>query len=193
LEVLLEDMRTEHTPFPVYYHRYKLIYGKTADSLAVMTTDWTRVSGKIHRREADFLGMSLYSRVDGKENSTPHPPGYDYVGNERYGRWRTDEHGNRFWEFYGKFMFFNMLFNLGTRSLYYRDYDRYRTYRQTRKPFFGAHREYGTRGTLTRRTHSSFYRRTSGMGRSSGFRSRVSRRLGRSRSGFTSRGGGFGK
>jgi len=191
LSITLEDMKITHSPFPEYYHEYQILHGETAETMTSEKTGWIRVSGKVYRKREGMLGMSLYSRNDKQEFPDPHPAGYGYVGDDRYGHWRTDDRGNRFWEFFGKYMFFSSMFRMFSGPVYYRDYDMYRSYRSAHRPFFGSHRQYGTAGAYTRKTNKSYFQRTRTSGND--FKSRVSRRMGRSRSGFSSRGGGFGK
>ena len=96
--IILEDMREEGTFLPAYYHKYKVLQGDQAWS-----TDLRKVSEEFYRKNENFLGMSLASKTEGEESSTPHPAGYNYVGNEKYGQWKSDNSGNSFWEFYGKY------------------------------------------------------------------------------------------
>ena len=83
--IALEDMRQDGTFFPAYYHKYKVLQGEQ-----VWSSDWLEVSEDFYRRNENFLGMSLASKREGQETTTPHPAGYHYVGNEQYGRWRSE-------------------------------------------------------------------------------------------------------
>ena len=103
--IILEDMREEGTFFPAYYHKYKVIQGDQTWS-----TDLRQVSEEFYRRNENFLGMTLASKIEGEKSTTPHPAGYNYVGNEKYGQWKSDNRGNSFWEFYGKYALMRDLF-----------------------------------------------------------------------------------
>ncbi len=188
--IVLEDMKEEGVFFPTYYHKYRVVQGDQT-----WTTDWLEVSESVYRNHENFLGMTLASKGPDGETTTPHPPGYDYVGNPKYGQWRTDSSGRSFWEFYGQYALLRDLLGLGGRVIYRNDYDLYQTYRNQNRPYYGPNREYGTRGTLTRQTKPSFFerRRAREMIRRERFLQKFRRRVGRSRSPFRARGFGFGK
>ena len=200
--IMLEDMKEEGNFFKDYFHRYKIIYGeKTAgsDELEYQTTitDWYKVKNKEFEKYANNLGMVLVAKgKDGKIDDVQHPPGYQYVGDSRYGTWRRDERGNSFWEFYGKYAFFSHMFGMFSRPIYRSDYDTYRDYRSQRRPYYGKNREYGTNGTYTKQTNKNFFerRQQKELARKTRFTERVKQRTRRSRmSGLRRRSGGFGK
>ncbi len=190
--ITLEDMQEEGTFFPAYYHKYRIVQGDTA-----RTTDWQRVSESVYRANENFLGMTLAAKTAGGVNTTPHPPGYDYVGNPQYGQWRSGSGGRSFWEFYGQYALMRDLLGMGGRTFYRNDYNSYRSYRNQypTRPYYGrTGREYGTSGTVTQRTKPSFFerRRVRDTARRERFQQKFRRRV--SRGGYA-RGGGmrFGK
>lgn len=192
--IILNDIKEEGMFSKSYYHKYKVVQGDKA-----YFTDWLRVSENTYRSNQNFLGMTLVSKTEGgKRTSTPYPPGYQHVGNSQYGQWRQNRSGNSFWEFYGKYAFFSSLFGLGNRPFYRNDYNNFRSYQTTNRPYFGSKRQYGTRGSYTKRTNPNFFERSMAKKRTSKtrFSERVNRRFGGSRSVF-GRGrsgfGGFGK
>ena len=200
--IILEDMKEEGNFFSDYYHKYKLVYADKAagsDSLIYSTgiTDWRRVTDKEFDKYAPYLGMVLASKsADGKVANEPYPPGYQYVGDSRYGQWRRDSSGNSFWEFYGKFAFMNAMFNMFAGPVYRNDWDTYRDYRSGGRPYFGPNQQYGTSGKYTQQTNRSFFERRQARERAQkqSFGNKVEQRTRRSRmSGFRSRSGGFGK
>jgi hypothetical protein len=176
-------MRDGGTIFTTYYHKYKVVQGNRT-----WTTDWLEVPKSTYRANANFLGMTLVSKTPSGENSSPHPPGYDYVGNSRYGQWQRNG-GRSFWVFYGQYAMMQSLFGLGGRGIYRSDYDRYQTYRTQRRPYYGPNQGYGTNGTITRQTRPSFFARRQARetAKRERFRQRVQRRVGRSRSSMRSR------
>jgi len=200
--IILQDMKVEGNFFKDYYHRYKIVVGQETgipDSLVYQTqiTDWYKVSRKVYQKYYNYLGMVLVSKKrDGKVVDTPYPPGYQYVGDPRYGTWRRDERGNSFWEFYGKWAFFSQMFGMLGRPIYRTDYNDYRRYTSRGRPYFGRNREYGTTGKYTKYTNKSFYERRQQrqLARKARFSQKVKQRVRRSRmSGFRRRSGGFGK
>ncbi|MEM7351307.1 MAG: hypothetical protein AAF657_10905 [Acidobacteriota bacterium] len=139
--------------------------GETASAPAGLNfetteTQWLEVDRKFYQTHELHLGMVLLSKgEDGQVEQAAYPPGYQYVGNPRYGTWRSDARGNSFWEFYGQYYFFSRLLGGHGRPIYRSDYDSYRDSRRRRAPYFGAGNAYGTRGSYTRTTNPSFYER----------------------------------
>ncbi|MCG8604027.1 hypothetical protein MJD09_03380 [bacterium] len=200
--IILEDMREEGNFFKDYYHRYKVVYGqkaKSGDELEYQNelTDWYKVDKKEYEKYANNLGMVLVSKSkDGKISDVAQPPGYQYVGDQRYGQWRRDSGGNSFWEFYGKYAFFSHMFGMFSRPIYRNDWDNYSDYRSRGRPYYGNNRQYGTNGTHTKRTHKTFHDRQlrKDAARKARFSQRVQQRTRRSNmSGARSRSRGFGK
>lgn len=200
--VILDDMKEEGLLFKDFYHRYKIVYAEPApgnrDSLIYNTrkTDWQEVNESYFRESEPYLGMALASRMPGGETiNTEYPPGYQYVGNERYGQWRTDASGNSFWEFYGKYAFMRSMFSLFSSPVYRSDYDTYRGW-DRRSPYFGRNQEFGTYGSRTKASRPDFFQRRQAreMQRKSSFGEKVQQRNRRSNmSGTRSRSRGFGK
>lgn len=189
--IILEDMREDGTFIPTYHHKYKVSQGENA-----WTTEWLQVSDSFYRRNENFLGMTLASRTSDGDNTTPHPPGYGYVGNSRYGQWQTNSSGMSFWAFYGQYALMRDMFGLGRGSIYRNDYNAYQRSRTQGRPYYGrTGNEYGTRGTVTQRQRPSFFqrRRARDATRQQRFRQKFDRRVGRSSVPVRSRGFGFGK
>jgi hypothetical protein len=192
--IMLEDMKEDGSFLPSYWHKYKLIYGDaTAEDLRQETTDWVQVSKREFRQHAKDLGMCVTSRTSGGELETvPKPAGYQYVGNEKYGKWRDNGSGGSFWEFYGKWMFMSTMFDMamGPRIMR-RDYGMYRnSYYGKRRAWYGSGGQYGTNGSVTRSRKPAYFKRTASKSK---FKNSVASRMGRSKSSARSRSGGYGK
>jgi hypothetical protein len=188
--IILDDMREEGNFFKSYYHRYRIIQGETA-----RVTDWKKVPKEFYQRNMEYLGMTLAAKPKGGSlNTTAAPPGYNYVGNAQYGTWRTDRQGSSFWEFYGKYRLFTDLLSFGGR-ISRSDYGNYTDYSRRGRPYYGPRNDYGTNGTFTQKTKPSFFqrRKLAMQQKRSSFANRVRNRTGRSRTGYRSRGSGFGK
>ena len=190
--IILEDMREEGTFFPAYYHKYKIVQGDQTWS-----TDWRKVPQEFYSKNENFLGMTLASKTDGEESSTPHPAGYNYVGNEKYGQWKSDNRGNSFWEFYGKYALMRDVFGLAGRTIFRNNYNQYRGYRSQNRPYYGpTGKEYGTNGTVTKQRNPTFFerRRARNVASQQRFRRKFQSRVGRSSgASMRSRSFGFGK
>ncbi len=186
--VILEDMDVEGTFFKSYKHKYRIIKHKD-DVPYEETTNWIEVSEKFFSIHENNLGMVILEKNDqGKISKAASPPGYRYVGDSRYGEWRT-HNGISFWGFYGRYMFMNQMFGMINRPVYRGAYDTYSSggYYGTRNyygPKSGGRTLYGTNSPQTRKSNPNFFkRRASKSGWSSS----------RSRSGSRSRSSGFGK
>jgi hypothetical protein len=201
--VVLLDMEKQTTSGkPRYYHRYKLIYATGATPGAYtyqeQVGDWQEVPPARYQAHVNNLGMTLVAKKDGEITRTAQPPGYQYVGDPRYGEWKTDARGSSFWSFYGKYMFFSQMFSMLSYGPVFRSgWDDYATYRRGSRPYYGRDgREFGTRGSGTRTAYKGYFGRQKldPRARSRAFESKVASRVSRSRmSPVRSRSGGFGK
>ena len=198
--IILEDMKVDGNIFKDYYHRYKLLYAtQSGDSLTFNseTTDWIQVDEDYFSNYQRYLGMALVSKtLKDSVINTPQPPVYQYVGDERYGRWRTDNNGNSFWEFYGKYALLQSLLGGWNQPIYRDEWTEYRTYRTGNRPYFGKSRQWGTDGTATTKTNPTFFERRQMRERAArqSFSEKLKQRTRRSNmSRSRSRSGGFGK
>ncbi len=198
--IILEDMKMEGTFFKDYFHQYKIIHAeKAGDSLAYFTnqTEWLLVDEDFFSNYQRYLGMTIASKsAEGDVSDSPQPPGYQYVGDERYGQWRTDNSGGSFWEFYGKYAMLQALLGGWNRPIYQDDWRDYRTSRRNNQPYFGKNRQWGTDGTATKKTNPTFFQRRQMREQASkqSFTDKLKQRTRRSNmSKSRSRSGGFGK
>ncbi len=204
--IILHDMDVEGTFSKTYKHQYKIITEE--DSVPKeRITGWYEVDEYFFNKHIDNMGMEIAAKTrDGKITKTPAPPGYtNYVGNSQYGHWVSNNQGNSFWEFYGKFAFISSIFNLMGTPVYRNNYMDYSRNYRGRRAYYGpktatGSRYYGTGGRYTKNTRSGsrWYSKSSNQA----FRNRVRNRVSpSSRSGsrysrsgsFRSRSGGFGK
>ena len=125
-QIILYDMDYDEAS-DQYRHQYEVQYEplENPDTLLSDIGEFTTVSDTYFNQHVDDMGMALVSKTDGELEKAAAPPGYSrYVGNERYGQWRTDNSGNRFWEFYGKYAFMRSMFGFYSpvRYGYWNDY-----------------------------------------------------------------------
>lgn len=186
--ISLEDMAEKGTFFTSYYHKYLISQGEQT-----WKTDWMEVPQDYYQKNENFLGMTLLSKKDGKYDTSVGPPGYNFVGDEKYGKWQRDSSGNSFWEFYGKYALISHL--LGGSRIFRTDYNTYQDYRQQGRPYYGKNKQYGTSGGLTKRQKPNFYARKAARVRGSktSFAQKVKQRTGRVRSNYRGRGFSGGK
>jgi len=196
-----------------------LTTGPAEIELKETTTDWTEVSEDFFYKNIDNMGMEIASSTDGVVSKVPSPPGYDkYVGNEKYGQWRTNSSGGSFWHFYGQYMFMRYMFMGSPISRGgYQDYGR--NYKG-KQPYYGKTAQggakYGTNSAASKKKNPDFFKRRQAnktltksaatahkakaatratkSTKSTGTRSsRTTRSTSRTGSSSRSRGGGFGK
>lgn len=199
--VTLQDMDVRGNFTRSYYHQYKVMTGEKQEGSEDLVyrdevRDFEEVKRKTYEKYTDFLGMVILSKgPDGKVDENQHPPGYQYVGNPRYGTWRSDNRGGSFWEFYGKYALLSHVIGSFGRPVYRSDWNSYRDYRGRGAPYFGPNREFGTNGTYTTRTNPTFYQRQQTRQQASNrrFSDKVRNRVNRSSSSSRGRSSGFGK
>jgi hypothetical protein len=202
--IILNDMDVQGTFFKSYMHKFKIIYpiDTTVTTLTPgqnrfdeVVTDWVDVGDDFFWKNEKNLGMTLVSKSEeGKITRSAHPPGYNYVGNQRYGRWQTQNDGSRFWSFYGQYMFMNHMFGVMHRPIYYSSYNSYRGGYYGSRPYYGSKTSggssrYGTNSTYTKKARPDFHSRKAAK---SGW-TRSSSRSSSGRSSSSSRGWGSGK
>ena len=131
-----------------FQHKLKVIHdGK------VVSTKWVPVSYAEYESDKEHLGMTIYSKPAGvmpeDADVIAAPPGYRYVGNSRYGRWR-ERNGMSYWEFYGRYALMRDLFwGVGRyRPIYRSEYRSYRRSYSSRRPYYGARKQFGTSSAM---------------------------------------------
>lgn len=189
--VILNDMKEEGNFFREYFHQYRIVQEDSA-----WTSRWYEVPEEYYRRNEPFLGMVIAGRKGTEPVTTPMPPGYMYVGDNRYGRWRTGSAGNDFWEFNrgGNALFRELELDLHlpvSRS----SYSSFIQSKSKKIPFFGEKKEYGTSGVLTQKTRPNFFQRRMAVeaAKKASFSQKVSERVGRTRTNVRGRSGSGGK
>ena len=165
--VVLQDM--DENLFR-YSHQYQIVVGAPqagADELVYREAllDWQQVDSGTYERYRPFLGMVILSKgADGAVDPNAHPPGYQQVGNERYGQWRQDSGGRSFWEFYGQYALLSHIIGGFGRPIYRDDWNGYQDSRRRGQTYYGpgapgGGSTYGTNGSTTRQSSPDFFRR----------------------------------
>lgn len=138
------------------YHKYTIIEdGKKRE------TGWEEVTPDYYEKNFENLGMEIVSKpygfYDDEKIVTAAPAGMAYVGNSKYGEWKTDSSGNSFWHYYGMYSFMNDIIGAGSRYSS-SDYDYYRDKRKHNTGYYGRSGEYGTYGSKTYGSKSKYSR-----------------------------------
>lgn len=161
--VVLQDMSDEGFG---YAHQYRVVVGEAEAGsdepvYREAVLDWMEVDSRTWERYQTSLGMVVLSKgADGAVDRDEHPPGYQQVGDERYGRWRDDGGGRSFWEFYGQYALLSHIMGGFGRPIYRDDWNGYQDARGRGQTYRGpGGGVYGTNGSATRQTNPDFYRR----------------------------------
>ena len=160
--VVLQDMTDEGFG---HAHQYRVVFGgpqagSDEPVYREAVLDWTDVDSRTYERYRSSLGMVVLSKgADGIDRGE-HPPGYQQVGDERYGQWRDDGGGRSFWEFYGQYALLSHIIGGFGRPIYQDDWNGYRDARGRGQTYYGpGGGTYGTNGSTTRQTSPDFFRR----------------------------------
>ena len=180
----LERLQAQLEPYPEYSvvlqdmdedlfgqsHRYRVVVGQPqagSEELVYREAvlDWQRVDSGTYERHRPSLGMVVLSKgADGSVDRDAHPPGYQQVGDERYGQWRQDGGGRSFWEFYGQYALLSHIIGGFGGPIYRDDWGGYQDARRRGQTYYGpgtagGGRTYGTNGSTTRQSNPDFFRR----------------------------------
>ena len=185
IDLILVDMKDERGRF---FHRYKSVRGRR-----VKTTSWKPVSAAYFRMHQDHLGMALYAKPKGTFHTDAitlaSPPGYAYVGNKEYGKWKK-KGTEKTWKFHPKYQYMvPLFFGAGLAAVTYVAFHSYRKHRMRNVVWFGMAGAiwYGTRSARMRRRYKGYYARKARKVRMRKIRARRSRSRRSGRSGRSSR------
>lgn len=138
-----------------YFHKYILEEnGETKE------TGWEQVDESFYEANLEFLGMAILAKPYGVFEQDrliqAAPPGMAYVGNPKYGEWKEDNRGDRFWSWYGRYAFFSHLF-FSTPFFYnYNSWNGWHNNYRYQKPYFGDTKDgltqYGTHGAYVKQS-----------------------------------------
>lgn len=138
-----------------YFHKYILEEnGETRE------TDWEQVNESFYEANLEFLGMAILAKPYGVFEQDrliqAAPPGMAYVGNPKYGEWKEDGSGDRFWSWYGKYAFFSSLFFSPASFFHYNSWNGWNNNYRYQKPYFGQTKDgltqYGTHGAYVKQS-----------------------------------------
>ncbi len=138
-----------------YFHKYLI-----EENGEQRESDWEPVSADFYFNNMEFLGMSILTKPYGVFESDrirqATPPGMAYVGDARYGEWKEDNNGDRFWSWYGKYAFFSTLFFMPPSYYSYNSWHDWDRKYKRKKHYFGASYgggyRYGTYGSHVKKS-----------------------------------------
>jgi hypothetical protein len=154
VSVILVDTHSTGFLIKTYYQKYRVI--SDYDNIEEMIV---RTSREYAKKNLKNIGLSLYRRLENKEESLPLPPGSFYIGNSEYGEWRTSEKtGVTRWIFWKAYKDFPKYFGWGKWRPTEEFYREMRNAQTANHPFYGTHEEFGINGRVTRENFPHFFR-----------------------------------
>lgn len=185
---ILVDMVIQDTRPFTYQHEIKVVT-VDKDGNVTESKELKNVSEKEYKGHEQHLGMALESKPKGLFESeaikTASAPGMSTVGNSYYGEWRQ-EGGHRRWHWHDRHRRYTRVIFVrhGPPVYYHSHWTTWRSYRRSRRVWYGSNRYnrpmFGSTGSWTRSSYAH-----ARYNRSSGYKSMINRR----RSGGTRRSG----
>ncbi len=151
--VILIDTHTTGFLIKTYYQKYRVISGY--DNIEEMIV---RTSREYAKKNLKNIGLSLYRKLENKEEFLPIPPGSNYVGNPEYGEWRTTKSGAVKWIFWKAFKDFPKFFGWGKWRPTEEFYQLMRSSQVNNQAFYGVNEEFGINGPVTKENFPHFFR-----------------------------------
>jgi hypothetical protein len=129
-----------------YFQRYKVVHGFKHPEVIIV-----RASKRFWENNLKNKGMSLFRRNDreGTESIIPMPPGFLYLGNPAYGRWKQSNSGLKEWSFHRAYRSFPEAFHWGDFRPSLEFYKKGKIHLNHEKPFYGSNNEFGLEGEIT--------------------------------------------
>lgn len=152
--VILIDTHATGFLIKTYYQKYRVISGyDNVEELIV------RTSREFAKKNMKHIGLSLYRKSEIVEEFLPLPPGSLYLGNREFGDWKKrKKDGSTYWKFNKVFKNFPKYLGWGS---FRPDMDFFQEMRSSvslNKPFYGVNQEFGTQGTITKKSFPNFFR-----------------------------------
>lgn len=154
VSVILVNTHATGFIIKTYYHKYKIVYGfHTYEELVV------RTSRSFTSKHAKHIGMSIFRRdSQGKETTTPLPPGSVFIGNRDFGRWKNRDN-IREWEFYRAYRYIPQYLGYHNFRPTYEFYRQIQSGLRQNQAFFGFNDEFGTKGALTQKAFPQYFQK----------------------------------
>jgi hypothetical protein len=177
--VILQDMDSRGLFAKDYFHRYRMLFVKSARSapgnppdMGQKFTDWVKVDKETFERYQDALGMAILTKKpDGSVESVPQPPAFQYIGDPRFGKWQQDDSGSRVWAWIAASAVLSEVideigdaFDRNNRRIRHEDWQDYRKSTSRGEPWYGRKNnqgkpQFGTQGRTTQKSNPGFFER----------------------------------
>lgn len=153
VSVILTDTHATGFLIKTYYQKFRLVHGFQGVEEMIV-----RTSRDFALKNRKNIGMSIFRRVEGQEETLPMPPGVSYVGNRGFGEWRPDRKGQVRWRFYRAYKNLPRYLGWGTWRPVPAFYEEYVSHSERKKIFYGLENEFGTDGRVTRKNFPNFFK-----------------------------------
>lgn len=154
VSVILVDTHSTGFLIKTYYQKYRVI--TDYDNIEEMIV---RTSREFAKKNMKNIGLSLYRKLENKEETLPVPPGSYYVGNPEYGGWRhSQKTGTTRWVFWKAYKDFPKYFGWGKWRPTEEFYQQLRNSQVNQTAFYGLNEEFGINGSVTRENFPHFFR-----------------------------------
>ncbi len=151
--MILVDTHATGFLIKTYYQKYRVISGyDTVEEIIV------RTSKEFARKNLPHIGLSIYRRMNDKEEFLPLPPGSLYLNNREFGEWRKNKKGELRWRFSKSFKNFPRFLGWGKFRPDEEFYLELKTSITLNRPFFGTSQEFGPTGRVTRENFPHFFK-----------------------------------
>lgn len=153
VSAILIDTHTTGFLIKTYYQKYRVIVDY--DNIEEIIV---RTSREFAKKNIPNIGLSLYRKIENKEETLPVPPGSPYVGNEEYGEWRKTKGGKSRWIFWKAYKDFPKYFGWGKWRPTEEFYQQLRNNQVNSVPYYGLEKEFGVNGKVTRENFPNFFK-----------------------------------
>ncbi|MCO4792428.1 MAG: hypothetical protein KC493_01855 [Bacteriovoracaceae bacterium] len=152
LSVMLIDSFQTGFLIKTYFQKYKVFHGFKSPEIVTV-----RTSPEFWNRNLKNLGLSLFRRYDGPNNTstTPLPPGSLYIGNLAFGSWHYKNSGKKVWRFHRAYRHFPKIFAWREFNPSFEFFERMKIHIQHQQPFYGLENEFGEKGSVTSLTFNN--------------------------------------
>ena len=150
--VILTDMHATGFLIKTYYQKYRLVYGfQGAEEMIV------RTSRDFAKKSRNHVGLSVFRRFDGKEETLPMPPGGHLVGRREYGEWWEDSQKKVRWRFYRAYKNLPKYLGWGLWRPTPTFQEQYLAGLERNRVYMGIKNEFGPEGRVTRKNFPNFF------------------------------------
>lgn len=131
--IILEDLKTENDAF---FIKCSLVVPLPHEGTAMeITKKWAETTKQEYEMVEPYKGLTIVTKKNGETVYAANPPGYEYVGDPRYGRWENREGMSPVWVWLAGYAVWN-----STRSQHisFDSYQQYQHAKNNHTPYFGT-------------------------------------------------------